>query len=107
VKRPGGTGDPGLAGLDEFRQGDVDDALAAGLGAGDAEQAVDGLGETLACRAGELVPEALFVTRRRSGGSGHFCLTLHVLARFVQAGLYHHLASAIRYAILTGTAIRD
>ena len=49
--------DAGLAGLDEFRDGDVDDALAAGLGAGDAEQAVDLAAGTLACGPRELVAE--------------------------------------------------
>ena len=54
VERPG-RADAGLAGLDEFGQGDVDDSLAAGLGAGDAEQAVDLAAGTLACGPGELV----------------------------------------------------
>ena len=44
-----------LAGLDELRDGDVDDALAAGLGAGNTQQAVDLPRSALARRAGELV----------------------------------------------------
>ena len=89
VQRPGGR-DARLAGLDELGDGDVDDALAAGLGAGNAEQAVDLAAGTLARGPGDLVR---VVTRRNSGGLGHFCLALHVLAWFMQAGLYHHLPS--------------
>ena len=54
VQRPGGR-DARLAGLDEFGDADVDDTLAAGLGAGDAEQAVDLAASALACGPGELV----------------------------------------------------
>ena len=54
VQRPRGR-DARLAGLDELGDGDVDDALAAGLGAGDAEQAVDLAAGALACGPGELV----------------------------------------------------
>ena len=60
VERPG-RADARLAGLDEFRQGDVDDTLAAGLGAGDAEQAVDLTAGALACGPGKLVAEAFLL----------------------------------------------
>jgi hypothetical protein len=65
VQRPGGR-DARLARLDELGDGDVDDGLAAGLGAGDAEQAVDLTAGTLARRPRELVPEqgVPFVTRQ-------------------------------------------
>lgn len=60
VERPG-RADARLAGLDEFRQGDVDDSLAAGLGTGDAQEAVDLLAEALACGPRELVAEAVIL----------------------------------------------
>ena len=60
VQRPGGR-DACLAGLDEFRDGDVDDSLAAGLGAADAEQAVDLTGSALASGPGEFVAEAILL----------------------------------------------
>ena len=44
--------------LDELGDGDVDDTLTAGLGAGDTQQAVDLTGSALPGRAGELVAEA-------------------------------------------------
>lgn len=56
VERPGGA-DARLAGLDEFGQGDVDDSLAAGLATGDAEQAVDLLGQALPGGPWEFVAE--------------------------------------------------
>ena len=58
VERPAGA--PGVAqgAADQFGDGDVDDALTAGLGAADAEQAVDLTAGTLACGPGELVAEA-------------------------------------------------
>ena len=52
---------PDLAGLDEFRDGDVDDALAAGLRTGDAQQAVHLTRSALARRARELVAEKCVV----------------------------------------------
>jgi hypothetical protein len=54
VQRPGGR-DARLTRLDELRDGDVDDTLAAGLGAADAEQAVDLTAGTLARGPRELV----------------------------------------------------
>jgi len=65
VQRPRGR-DARLAGLDELGDGDVDDALAAGLGAGDAEQAVDLAAGTLARGPGELVAEAFLLPLTRS-----------------------------------------
>ena len=56
VQRPGGR-DARLTRLDKLRDGDVDDTLAAGLGTGDAEQAVNLPAGTLACGPGELVAE--------------------------------------------------
>ena len=71
VQRPGGR-DARLSRLDELGDGDVDDALAAGLGAGDAEQAVDLTAGTLACGPGELVAEkgvvSLLLTATRAAG---------------------------------------
>src|SRR5512146_1268866 len=56
VQRPRAA-DAGLAGLDEFRQGDVDDTLTAGLGTGDAQEAVDLLGQALTRGPWEFVAE--------------------------------------------------
>lgn len=77
---------------DQLGLGDVDDALAARLGAGDADETADLTGSALAGRSGQLVR---VVTRRseESAGRPHFWVALHVLAWFVQAGLYHHLPS--------------
>ena len=79
VERPG-RADARLAGLDEFRQGDVNDALAAGLGAADAEQAVDLLGQALTGRAGELVPEAMPVTSRLTASGPVVSASLRIFA---------------------------
>jgi hypothetical protein len=57
IQRPC-TGNSSLTRLDEFGDGDVDDALAAGLRTRDAEQAVDLAASTLTCGAREFVAEA-------------------------------------------------
>ena len=60
VQRPGGVGQ-GTAGLHKLRDADVDDTLTAGLGAADAEQAVDLTGSALASGPGEFVAEAILL----------------------------------------------
>ena len=88
-RAPGATGD-GAAGLHELRHGDVDDALTAGLGAGDADQAVDLAAGTLACGPGELVAEQgvdrvdktrQFCYAARSAGLPHFWVAPCITAR--------------------------
>ena len=78
------------AGLHQLGKADVDDALAAGLGAGDAEQAVDLAAGTLACGPGELVAEQgvdrvdktrQFCYAARSAGLPHFWVAPCITAR--------------------------
>src|ERR1035441_556006 len=56
VQRPRGARQR-TARLDQLGDGDVDDSLAAGLAAGDADDAADLPRHALTCGAGELVPE--------------------------------------------------
>lgn len=81
VQRPRAA-DAGLTGLDELGEADVDDSLTAGLGAADAEQAVDLLAEALTCGPRELVAKqripVCYSPLTQSGGLPRFRVALHL-----------------------------
>jgi hypothetical protein len=91
----------GTAGLDELGDRDVQDALTTGLRTGDADGEPLDTASTLARGPRELVAVALLLLSAVIGaGVGHFCRPLHVLAWFVQAGLYHHLLCVLPAVLL-------